>query len=506
MTDPWAWTVAAAGLFGWAAQLAAARRRMSGLAALAEGAVGVVGGRSPGDRLSRGLAALIDRNAGLAPRLAQLHPVTRLPTREPLLARMVDDGAGVLALLAFADYDRLCGFDPQLGDRMLGRLAERVRAMLPPTRFLAHVDRGHLAVWTAGAPDADRAAELDALLYALGDRLVDDGCEILPELALRRVGFDGTAAPGSVLTRALAAFGTGEGGAEAVDPEGIARDRFLLQQDLRQAVARGELLLHYQPLIDAAEGRVCGAEALIRWDHPSRGLVSPARFVPVMEAAGLADEIGLWTLNAAVREAKRWSGAGLGPLRVAVNVSGRQLERHDLALLVERTLQRHSAGADMLEIELTESVAMGDGASAARLFGALHDLGVTIAIDDFGTGYSSLSTLRTLSFDKIKIDREFVTGVHVRRDSQAICQSVLALGRGLGIDVLAEGVEHRAEYAWLRRSGCRLFQGFYFSPPLGDDDFTDFVRDRERLARLLAPDGDRGGDEAERRILERRQA
>jgi Amt family ammonium transporter len=502
VTDPWPWSVAAVCLVGWALHLAIAHRRTSRLAALAEGAAGVTSGGSPGARLALGVAALIDRNAGLGPRLAQLHSVTRLPTREPLLARMAADGAGVLALLAFPDYDRLCGFDPQLGDRVLLRLVERVRAMLPPTRFLAHVDRGHLAIWTAGDADAAHAAELDALLYALGDRIVDGEREILPEVALRRLGFDGTATPGSVLTRALAAFGAGEDGEEAVDPEGVARDRFLLEQDLRQAVARGELLLHFQPLIDAAERRVCGAEALIRWDHPARGLVPPARFVPVMEEAGLSDEIGLWTLNAAVRESRHWAGAGLGTLRVAVNVSGHQLDRDDLALLVERTLQRHSAGAETLEIELTESVAMGDGASAARLFGALHELGVTIAIDDFGTGFSSLSTLRTLSFDKIKIDREFVTGVHVRRDSQAICQSVIALGRGLGIQVLAEGVEHRAEYAWLRRNGCHLFQGFYFSPPLARGDFTDFVRDRERLAQLLVVDG----DEAERRFSERRWA
>ena len=479
------------------------RRRMATVLLLAEGAADAGRGGSVAARLSRSVRALVARDADLSPRLAQVHPATRLPTREPLLARMAADGEGALALLAFKDYDRLCGFDPQLADRTLLRLVERVRAMLPPSRLLAHVDRGHLAIWTAGGEDTANGAELDALVYALGDRLVDDGREILPEVTSRRIGFDArSATPQSALTRALVAFGTGEGGGGggAVDPRAVARDRFLLEQDLRGAVGRGELLLHFQPLVDAAERRICGAEALIRWSHPGRGLVPPARFVPVMEEAGLSDEIGLWTLNAAVREARHWAGSGLGPLRVAVNVSGRQLERRDLALLVERTLARHGAGAEMLEIELTESVAMGDGASAARLFGALHELGVTIAIDDFGTGFSSLSTLRTLSFDKIKIDREFVTDVHVRRDSQAICQSVLALGRGLGIQVLAEGVEHRAEYAWLRRNGCRLFQGFYFSPPLARGEFTGFVRDRERLARLLAPDG----DGADRRLEERR--
>ncbi len=500
MTAAWPWLLATACLIGWVLHLWLVRRRMADLLAIAETAVGTAPDGSVADRLFRSVDALVERDRSIGPRLAQVHSTTRLPTREPLLSRMAADGEGVLALLASKDYDRLCGFDAGLGDRMLLRLVERVAAMLPPRHFLAHVDRGHLAIWIAGGSDAD-TAELDALLYALGDRLVEDGCEILPEVMLRRIAFDArSTTPQSVLTRALAAFGSGEQGDEAVDPQLVARDRFLLEQDLRQAVARGELLLQFQPLVDADARRVCGAEALIRWDHPSRGLVSPSRFVPVMEEVGLSDEIGLWTLNAAVREARHWSASGLGSLRVAVNVSGHQLDREDLALLVERTLARHGAAAETLEIELTESVAMGDGAGAARLFGALHDLGVTIAIDDFGTGYSSLSTLRTLSFDKIKIDREFVTGVHVRRDSQAICQSVIALGRGLGIAVLAEGVEHRAEYAWLRRNGCHLFQGFYFSPPLGRGDFTDFVRDEERLARLLALDG----DDTERRIRERR--
>jgi Amt family ammonium transporter len=497
------WAVAVVCLLGWAANALVVRRRMAQLVGVAERTTGGAVAGSMAQRLSRSVKVLVDRNSSFSPRLAQLHSITGLPTREPLFARMATDGEGLLALLAFKDYDRLCGFDPHLGDRMLVRLVERVQAMLSSGRFLAHVDRVHLAIWTAGPPVDATGAELDALLYALGDRLVDEGCEILPEIVLRRIGFDaGASTPPSALTRALASFGAGEPDLEAVDPQAVARDRFALEQDLRQAVARGELLLHFQPLVDASEHRVCGAEALIRWEHPARGLVPPSRFVPVMEEVGLSDEIGLWTLNAAVRETRLWASAGLGALRVAVNVSGHQLERQDLALLVERTLARHSAGADALEIELTESVAMGDGASAARLFGALHELGVKIAIDDFGTGFSSLSTLRTLSFDKIKIDREFVTGVHVRRDSQAICQSVLALGRGLGIQVLAEGVEHRAEYAWLRRHGCHLFQGFYFSPPLPRGEFTEFVRDGERLACLLALDP----DDPDRRFSERRQA
>ena len=151
-----------------------------------------------------------------------------------------------------------------------------------------------------------------------------------------------------------------------------------------------------------------------------------------------------------------------------------------------RTLARHSLGPDALEVELTETVAAGDGERTAALFRHLRTLGVAIAIDDFGTGYSSFSALRQLAFDKLKIDREFVTDVDSRRDSQAICQSVIALGRGLGIRVLAEGVERAAEYAWLRAHGCVHFQGYYFAQPLAEDAFRAFVADRDGLDRLLA--------------------
>ncbi|UVO50475.1 EAL domain-containing protein [Sphingomonas sp. SUN019] len=458
---------------------------LAGVCAMASIAVVVMRRRIAA--LSASLATLRIQAEDYAPRLAQSHAVTGLPTREPLFVRMDEDGVGTLAVLAFRDYDRLCAFDPLLGDRVLIEMAARIGAMLPATRFVAHVDRGHVAIWIGGEPGAN---ELDALVYALGERIVDGAREILPEIALRQLPVDITRTrPPAALARAFAAFSAPAAAATpdgAIDPDEVARDRFQLEQDLRQAVARGELLLHFQPLIDAADARVCGAEALIRWRHPTRGLVPPSRFVPVMEAAGLSHEIGLWALNTALREARGWRLAGLGNLRVAVNISGHQLVGADLRTMVERTLARHSVGPDALEIELTESVAMGDGDSAARLFESLRALGVRIAIDDFGTGFSSFSTLRTLSFDKIKIDREFVTAVHERRDSQAICQSIIALGRGLGACVLAEGVEQPAEYEWLRQHGCQHFQGYYFSPPLPGEDFVAFVRDAARLKRLLA--------------------
>ncbi len=443
-------------------------------------------------RLASGIDGLEHAIAAGAERAQQRHPVTGLPTREPLLVRMAEDGDGVLGGVAFADYDRLSAFDPGLANRVLLALVARILRMVPDERLVSHVDRGHLAIWFGPDTAADAAtAAMRAIGYALGDVVVDGAREIVPEIVVREVRHRSeSGSPQVSLFRVLAAFSLPEGASAtvaAIDPVAVARERFALEQDLRQAIAHRQFALHYQPLVDARAGRVSGAEALIRWRHPVLGAVPPARFVPVMEGAGLADEVGLWALNAAVREAKGWRQAGLD-LSVAVNVSGRQLEDETLPVLVARTLERHALDATALELELTESVAMGDGERSARLFERVRALGVRIAIDDFGTGYSSFSSLRTLTFDKIKIDREFVTAVDTRRDSQAICQSILALGRGLGIRVLAEGVERPEELAWLRRQGCRYFQGFWFSPPLPAADFVDFVRDTGALAdRLAAP-------------------
>ena len=411
--------------------------------------------------------------------------------REALLARMGADRAGLLGAIAFADHDRLTAFDPALGERVFATATQRLRAMLPADRMIVQLDRGQVGIWyPTGTPDEVRA-ELDAITYALSDAIDAGGTSVVPEVKLRLARYDradGIEAA-TFVARTLASFTLPDGAAtepsRQVDYAAIARERYAMEQDLRQAIGRRELRLVFQPLVDAGLGCIAGAEALIRWDHPELGPVPPSRFIPIVEAMGLASEIGLWALNAALREARDWHARGWSHLRVAVNVSGLQLEREDLAVLVQRTLQRHELPASALEIELTESVATSNADHCRRIFEALRAMGVKLAVDDFGTGYSGFSSLRTLAFDKIKIDREFVTDVDTRRDSQAICQSMVALGRGLGIRVLAEGVEREGEYHWLRQHGCQHFQGYHFAAPLAPDAFAAFVADTGKLDALL---------------------
>lgn len=445
--------------------------------------------------LETGVAGLESRLRSLSHRIAEIHPVSGLPVREQLVERIADAPEGWLGLIAFSDFDRLSAFDPALADRVFAACAARLRAMVPPDRFLAQVDRGLIGLWFgAGVAQDQAASQLQAIGYALGEQVSDGDTHIIPQVAHRLARYDPAVGilPDAFVARAIAAFGTGGDGPAivvdpAVDPGEIARDRYALEQDLRRAIDRRELRLAYQPLVDGVAGQLIGAEALIRWDHPTRGPISPVQFIPVIEAMGLSAEIGTWALNTAVREAQRWAAAGLGQLRVAVNVSSSQLEGAGFVDLVQRTLRSHGVAASQLEIELTESVATSDAAHCRTIFEALRTFGVRLAVDDFGTGYSGFSSLRALAFDKIKIDREFVTNVDTRRDSQAICQSIIALGRGLGIRVLAEGVERHAEYHWLRTHGCSLFQGYLFGRPMEPAAFLALAQDRAWLDALVAP-------------------
>lgn len=449
------------------------------------------------DQEGAGAAAPIESefcNTGsqtLARRLSERHGASGLPTREPLLAKMADDKRGFLGAFAIADFDRLTGLDPDAADHLLMEVGRRLDRMVQPGRLIAHVDRAHFAIWFGPSSDlATARAELDALAYALADIVTTQRCDVTPDVLVRSAELAEGREPATLVSQTLASFSLAGPKQRRLDltPAVLAEqgEYYRLEQDLRGAIGRGEFDLDFQPLVDANAGMVIGAEALIRWSHPLHGAVAPAQFVPIVERCGLAEEVGLWVINSAVRAAWQFGQTMGRPLNVAVNVSALQLHSLDLAAILARILKNHSLTPELLEIELTETIASaGDEGIAARL-AAIRALGVRVAIDDFGTGYSSFSSLRQLAFDKIKIDREFVTEVHERPECQAICDAILALGRGLGIEVLAEGVEHAAEFRWLAERGCRHFQGFHFSPPLSARDFLSFARDNKLFSSDLS--------------------
>ena len=251
-----------------------------------------------------------------------------------------------------------------------------------------------------------------------------------------------------------------------------------LVNGLRQGIEHGQLHVHYQPQVSMHDGRIVGAEALVRWTHPVLGAVSPAEFIPAAEYSGLILPIGEWVLRQAVRQAKAWMQGGAAPLIMAVNLSAVQFRHPDLPDLVARILDEEGLPPEYLELELTEGVAMHDPQSAIAVMDKLHERGVRMSIDDFGTGYSSLSYLKKFKVYKLKIDQSFVRDICTDPEDKAIVSAIINMARSLGLQTIAEGVETSAQLAFLREQGCDEMQGYYYCKPLPADAFAVFARAR----------------------------
>ena len=263
--------------------------------------------------------------------------------------------------------------------------------------------------------------------------------------------------------------------------------RMDLDAGLRVALERDEFHLVYQPQIDAATGRMCAVEALIRWNHPTRGLVSPLEFIPLAEEIGLIEHIGLWVLRTATADAAAWNKSGT-PLKVAVNLSPLQFNKPQLASLVATTLALTDLPPRLLELEVTEGALMAHTAATRTTLTALRDQGVSIALDDFGTGFSSLAYLTRMPIGHIKIDKCFITGLLEGGESEAIVRAVLAMARSLGMQVTAEGVETRAQARALRAMACNTLQGFFFSRPVAADQIAAWLTRQWDLSATAEPE------------------
>jgi EAL domain-containing protein (putative c-di-GMP-specific phosphodiesterase class I) len=262
-----------------------------------------------------------------------------------------------------------------------------------------------------------------------------------------------------------------------------AKRRFQLEHSLRAAWEQGEFAVHFQPKIELATGRVTGAEALLRWKHPTDGEIAPSVFIPIVEETGLIVPLGYWVIEQACRHLTEWRMAGLSVAHVAVNLSLRQLS--DAAFIDEVAKRVRAAGLPKgaLELEVTETTVAEHAEQLPGLLQKLRDLGVRIAIDDFGTGYSSLAMLRVLPIDVLKVDRAFVNAMEPGGTGEAIASAIIAMGRILGKELVAEGVETAAQAQALKERGCPIAQGFYFSKALAPEEFLEYCRGRETLAR-----------------------
>lgn len=376
----------------------------------------------------------------------------------------------------------------ELGDMLLVSVAGRLHGALPPSAFIARYSSDEFVILLerGDAEQAQRVAEKLLQAITAGFDLGADRIEISASIGIAIYPGDGDSA--SVLMRHAdlamnQAKRNGRNGFALFSRElaDTIQRRVSLESRMKQALAHNEFSLHYQPKVHLGSGEIVGWEALLRWQSPDLGMISPIEFIPIAEQSGLILPIGDWVLREACRQLRAWEQDGLPATRVAVNLSTRQFRQRDLAENVLEALNAAGLKPNQLELEITESAIMDNLASAAEALRELAQLGVTIAVDDFGTGYSSLAYLKTFSIDCLKIDRSFIRDIPNDQDDIAIVRTVLALAESMGLAVVAEGVETTEQLAYLRENHCDQIQGYLFSRPLPPAGCAELVRSRKRL-------------------------
>ncbi|WP_176693213.1 EAL domain-containing protein [Arenimonas terrae] len=412
----------------------------------------------------------------------------RFPILEAALALALDREGAVVSLF-YIDIDHFHAINESMGhligDEALRIAAERLSAVLGGPAFLARFAGDEFVAIAPGA-DAKRAAELaDSIRTALAKPIEGDGYRLYltASIGISRSPEHGESGM-ELLRRAEAAMTRSKRQGRDVACEFSAaqmqelEDRLVLGARLRDAIARNELSLHYQPQLRAADRRITGFEALVRWHSPELGPVPPGRFIPIAEALGLMPEVGSWVMNEACRQLRAWVDQGRSGFTVAVNVSAQQLQRPDMVGMVRDALARHAVPPGMLEIELTESSLMENVERVQGRLAELKTLGVSLSLDDFGTGYSSLAYLKQFSLDKLKIDRSFVRDLPDNADDAAIARTIIAMGHQLRMVVAAEGVETEAQASFLREIGADELQGYHFGRPVAASEIEAlFPRD-----------------------------
>jgi diguanylate cyclase (GGDEF)-like protein/PAS domain S-box-containing protein len=374
-------------------------------------------------------------------------------------------------------------FGHDAGDEVLTALSQRLTAHIKPEDTVSRLGADNFIVLLPQTSAVEAGKVALRLMGALSEAMTVAEHKLNPTVSVGIATFPDN---GTDLLKLMQAA---EAAVDLAKREGRNTVRFFtpalheqlqatlaIERDLQHAVALGQLVLHYQPQVDARTRQIVGTEALVRWQHPEWGLVPPARFIPVAEQTGLIRPIGEWVLKQALADTAAWLAAGLPVVPVAVNLSVVQFRHEGLQTSVLQALQTSGLPPGLLELELTESVAMEDSEFTVTTINALKSLGVKLSIDDFGTGYSSLSYLKRFAVDKLKIDQSFVRGLNHDAEDEAIVTAVISLANSLGLHTIAEGVETEEQAAFLKASGCNEFQGYLFSKPVP----------AEALAALLA--------------------
>ncbi|CAN5877401.1 hypothetical protein BH23ACT11_BH23ACT11_15080 [soil metagenome] len=460
----------------------------------------LVKGHGDGELIARSIRYAIERKRAkehLA-YLTQFDHLTGLANRGLLQDRLeravvrADRVDGMVALM-FLNLDRFQAvndtFGEDYGDELLKLVAERLQRCVREADTVARVGGDEFAVVAEGLAEAQEALPIaQNILGTLSQPFSLNGREVFMTAS---VGI--AVRPPSEMDVLLKDAGAAmhrarEQGRNTyrfyADEMNLRAEEYLvLQSDLRRALEREEFVLHYQPQVEVQSGRIVGAEALLRWQHAERGLISPADFIPILEESGLIVDVGEWVLRTACTQSKKWREAGLSPVRMAVNISARQFAEEGLGRTVVQALNEAGLDPSCLELELTESLVMSDPQYSSDILNGLRQQmeGLQVSIDDFGTGYSSLSYLTKFPLDVLKIDRSFVGDVPGDGDAEAIISGIIGLAHSLRLTVIAEGIETEEQLNLLREGGCDQAQGFYFSKPVPAEDFAALSKTGEPL-------------------------
>ena len=397
--------------------------------------------------------------------------------------------------LLFLDLDHFKHINDTLGhaigDQLLQAVAKRLQGFVRKSDTVSRLGGDEFVLLLAELEHVlDAEAFANKLIHALSEpyRVSGHQLHVTTSMGISIYPDDAANAEGMLRNADTAMYhakACGRSNYQRFTPQMNARavERQALQDSLQRALERQEFVLHYQPKFDLKSDRITGAEALIRWQHPARGLIAPEDFIGIAEDSGLIVPIGLWSLREACRQAKAWLDDGLKLKQMAVNISAQEFRHRHFLRNLRDILTSTGLSPRMLELELTEGVLMHDASSSGNVLQALKDMGVRIAIDNFGTGYSSLNHLRRFPIDTLKIDRSFVQDINSPSgDEAAIVSAVIAMGKSLNQRLVAEGVETPAQLEFLQSYGCGEAQGYFFSRPMTGDEFRQLLEAEQRPA------------------------
>jgi diguanylate cyclase (GGDEF)-like protein len=432
--------------------------------------------------------------------IARHDAVTDLPNRLLLNDRLRQmmlqarrDGGVVAVALVDLDNFKLINdtLGHNIGDRLLKTVGQRMQSCLRETDTVARLGGDEFVLLLSGESRGEAMSQVtQRVLEAISRPWEVDGRELSVTCSIGvsvfpRDGRDVQTLLRNADTAMYKAKDLGRNNFQFYAPEMNAAIAYQLemQHALRQAVERGDFLLHYQPVVNLASGRIVAIEALVRLRNPDGTLMPPASFIPLAEETGVIVRIGEWVVHQACAFTKSLQDRGLPPVRVGVNLSVRQFARTDLAQSIEQALAETGLAAEFLELELTESMTMREPEQFIATLEQLKELGVVLSIDDFGTGYSSLSYLKRFPVTILKIDQSFVQDLGRDADAAAIVKAIISLGHNLGLDVVAEGVETAAQMAFLLENGCDAMQGFLFSEPLPAEELVRLLEDESQACK-----------------------